>query len=129
MQADVEVTFQLSDLAKAEAFDPNWIDPQKLCEERGAHSKGGVGPFGLLALASAKREEHTAVFFRVFKTPAKYVALMCHDASKSSLRQTLYKPIYGGFVDIDIQKNGEISLRSLVCTSVQSNCARRSSTC
>lgn len=110
----MEVTFQLSNLAKAEAFDPTWTDPQKLCEEKGADVKGGVGPFGLLALASMQRVEQTAVFFRIFKAHSKYVALMCHDPSRSSLRPTVWKPTYGGFVDVDIQKNGNISLRSLV---------------
>ena len=115
MQADVEVTFELSNVANAEPFDPTWTDPQHLCEEKGADTKGGVGPFGLQVLASAKREERTVVFFRIFKAPTKYVALMCHDSSRSSLRPTVYKPTYGGFVDVDIKKNGHISLRSLVC--------------
>jgi len=49
--------------------------------------EGGVGPFGLWVLASANREERTAVFFRVF-CPArggggdKPVVLMCTDPCK-----------------------------------------------
>jgi beta-fructofuranosidase len=47
--------------------------------------EGGVGPFGLWVLASADRQERTAVFFRVFR-PArggrKPVVLMCTDPTK-----------------------------------------------
>lgn len=128
-QADVEVIFQLSNLAKAEPFDPTWTDPQKLCEQKDADAKGGVGPFGIHVLASARREERTAVFFRIFKSPTKYVALMCHDPSRSTLRQGLYKPTYGGFVDVDIQENGKLYLRSLIDHSVVESFGGRGRTC
>ncbi|ONK56465.1 uncharacterized protein A4U43_C10F9000 [Asparagus officinalis] len=128
-QADIEVDFELSNLAKAETFDPLWTDPQKLCEENDSDVKGGVGPFGLLTLASDKREEQTAVFFRIFKATHKYVVLMCHDPSRSSLRPGLYKPTYGGFVDIEIQKNGKISLRSLIDHSVVESFGGEGRTC
>nr|AFJ21580.1 cell wall invertase [Agave tequilana] len=128
-QADVEVAFELSSLEKAELFDASWTDPQKLCELKGADVKGGVGPFGLLALASANRQEQTAVFFRIFKGLNSFVALMCHDPSKSSLRPGLYKPIYGGWVDVDIQKNGKLSLRSLIDHSVVESFGAEGRTC
>ncbi|KAJ6790490.1 beta-fructofuranosidase, insoluble isoenzyme 4-like [Iris pallida] len=114
--ADVEVEFEVSDLEGAEHFDPTWlVDPQKLCTEKGASVQGGVGPFGLLVLASEDREEHTAVYFRVFKDHNNtYKVLMCSDQTRSSLRTELDKPAYGGFVDIDIKKDGKISLRTLI---------------
>lgn len=121
-QADVEVEFEvsLSDLEGAEPFDPTWLtDPQQLiCNEKGASVQGGVGPFGLLVLASEDREEHTAVYFRVFKDHDRYKVLMCSDQTRSSLRTELDKPAYGCFVDIDIKKDGKISLRTLIDNSV-----------
>ncbi|KAJ6853782.1 beta-fructofuranosidase, insoluble isoenzyme 3-like [Iris pallida] len=113
-QANVVVSFEVTGLAKAERFDPSWSDPQKLCERKGTEAKGGVGPFGLLVLASSGKEEYTSVFFRIFKSPTKYVALMCQDPSRSSVRAGLYKPVYGAFVDVDIKRNGQIALRSLI---------------
>ncbi|ONK57463.1 uncharacterized protein A4U43_C09F770 [Asparagus officinalis] len=128
-QSDVEVTFELSSLAKAEPFDPTWTDPQKLCAQKGADVKGGVGPFGLLTLASARREEQTAVFFRIFKASDNYVTLMCHDPSRSSVRPGLYKPTYGGWVDVEIKKKGKISLRSLIDHSVVESFGAEGKTC
>jgi beta-fructofuranosidase len=91
VQADVEVSFEfeVSSLAGAEALDDPALagDAQRLCGARGAAVEGGVGPFGLWVLASANREERTAVFFRVFR-PArggggdKPVVLMCTDPCK-----------------------------------------------
>lgn len=67
-------------MEKAETFDRNWLmDPQKLCGEKDASFRGGIGPFGLLVLASRDREELTAVFFRVFKDESRYRVLMCSD--------------------------------------------------
>lgn len=34
--------------------------------------------------------------------------------NRSSLRSELYKPASGGFVDVDIEKDGKVSLRTLV---------------
>jgi beta-fructofuranosidase len=70
-----------------EALDPALAyDAQKLCSLWGADKKGGVGPFGLWVLASAKLEEKTAVFFRVFRavgrTDTKPVVLMCSDPTR-----------------------------------------------
>ena len=78
--ADVEVEFELPNFAGAEPFDANWIgDPSKLCRDGGANVNGAVGPFGLLVLAAKNLEEHTAVYFRVFRTHDNYKVLMCAD--------------------------------------------------
>lgn len=88
IQADVEVTFNFSSLEKAEIYDEKWTKfPQhdigkSICEVRGATVQGGVGPFGLLTLASDKLEEYTPVFFRIFKTTDdKHKVLFCSDAT------------------------------------------------
>lgn len=88
-QADVEVSFEVSSLAAAERLDPALAqDAQRLCAAKGGDAAGGVGPFGLWVLASANREERTAVFFRVFRAAArggsnnKPVVLMCTDPRK-----------------------------------------------
>ncbi|XP_044970693.1 beta-fructofuranosidase, insoluble isoenzyme 7-like [Hordeum vulgare subsp. vulgare] len=119
-QADVEVVFQIPTLEGAESFEPNWlVDPQRLCGEKGASVPGGVGPFGLLVMASGDLQEHTAVFFRVFRHHDKYKVLMCTDLSRSTTRAGVYKPPYGAFVDMDIEEHGRsISLRTLVDHSV-----------
>ncbi|KAI3995526.1 hypothetical protein MKX01_023271 [Papaver californicum] len=97
IQADIEVTFRIANLENAELFDPSWVDAQQLSDEKGATVKGGIGPFGLLTLASKDVEEYTAVFFRVFRAQDKYVVLMCSGVSRSSLREGLHKPSYGAF--------------------------------
>ncbi|KAM0885696.1 hypothetical protein ACQ4PT_030159 [Festuca glaucescens] len=118
-QADVEVVFEVPSLEGAENLDRNQLlDPQRLCGEKGASVLGGVGPFGLLVLASADLQEHTSVFFRVFRHDGKYKVLMCTDLRRSTTRADVYKPPYGGFVDIDIEKERSISLRTLVDHSV-----------
>lgn len=85
MQADVEISFKITDLKKAEVLKPSWTNPQLLCSQKGASVKGRFGPFGLLVLASEGLKEHTAVFFRIFKGHRnnKYVVLMCSDQSRS----------------------------------------------
>lgn len=130
-QADVVVVFDVSSsLHKVEKFDPSWTDPQKLCSLKGAEEKGGVGPFGLYVLASGDGQQRTAVYFRIFKDVNKHVILMCHDPSKSSRREGLYKPTYGGFVDYDINKSGgKISLRSLIDHSVVESFGAMGRTC
>ncbi|KAK4345798.1 hypothetical protein RND71_035974 [Anisodus tanguticus] len=62
-QADVEVTFSFSSLDKAEPFDPSWADlyAQEVCAIKGSTVQGGLGPFGLLTLASEKLEEYTPI--------------------------------------------------------------------
>ncbi|CAI8602431.1 unnamed protein product [Vicia faba] len=117
-QADVEVTFSFSSLDKAEAFDPKWENAEDLCAQKGSKVPGGVGPFGLLTLASKKLEEYTSVFFRVFKASNKHKILMCSDAKSSSLNRELYKPSFAGFVNVDLGNNKKLSLRSLIDHSV-----------
>ncbi|XP_006651789.2 beta-fructofuranosidase, insoluble isoenzyme 3-like [Oryza brachyantha] len=124
-QADVEASFQVMDVDKAEPFDPAWrgADAQTVCAARGADTKGGVGPFGLWVLASDELKERTAVFFSVFKRGTddggnKHVVLMCTDPSRSSYAEHLYKPTFAGFVDVDIAETGKIPLRTLIDHSV-----------
>ncbi|KAK3143450.1 hypothetical protein QOZ80_4AG0300460 [Eleusine coracana subsp. coracana] len=120
MQADVEVVFEIPNLEEAEKLDPSWLkDPQKLCAEKGGASvQGGVGPCGLIVMASGDMEEHTTVFFRVFKHEDTYKVLMCTDLTRSSTKQGVEKPVYAGFVDVDVEKDRRISLRTLIDHSV-----------
>ncbi|KAI3801413.1 hypothetical protein L1987_29518 [Smallanthus sonchifolius] len=122
-QVDVEVTFTFSSLDEAENFDPEWSKlpsenlAMEICGIMGT-KQGGLGPFGLLTLASKKLEEYTPVFFRVFKTSdGKYKILMCSDATTSSLKKDVYKPSFAGFVDVDLAKK-KLSLRTLIDHSV-----------
>ncbi|KAL3644110.1 Invertase [Castilleja foliolosa] len=127
-QADVDVTFSFDSLDKAEPFDPKWdiYDGQKLCSQKGSTVHGGLGPFGLLTLASKNLEEYTPVFFRVFKGQNKHHVLLCSDASRSTLMDGesntkdglgAYGPSFAGFVDVDL-KDKKLSLRSLIDNSV-----------
>ncbi|XP_059595371.1 cell wall apoplastic invertase isoform X1 [Vitis vinifera] len=116
-QADVEISFKISDFKKAEVFDESWSNPQLLCSQRGASVKGGLGPFGLMVLASKGMEEYTAVFFRIFKRQTKYVVLMCSDQSRSSLDNDNDKTTYGAFLDVD-PVHEKLSLRSLIDHSI-----------
>ncbi|KAM0051391.1 putative beta-fructofuranosidase [Helianthus debilis subsp. tardiflorus] len=120
IQADVDVTFTFSSFSKVEPYDKNWerFSPQDLCGINGATVQGGLGPFGILALASKNLEEYTPVFFRIFKTHDKnYKVLMCSDATPSSTNPNEYKPSFGGFVDMDLA-NKTLWLRSLIDHSV-----------
>ncbi|KAF8403326.1 hypothetical protein HHK36_011428 [Tetracentron sinense] len=142
-QADVEVTFHFSNLDKAEPFDPTWVDAQQLCGQKRSTDHGGIGPFGLLTLASDNLNEYTPVFFRIFKAQDKHVVLMCSDASSfisssnlilvwhqnsSSLKKEMYKPSFGGFVDVDLSE-GKLSLRSLIDHSVVESFGAEGKTC
>jgi len=132
-QADVEVTFTFESLDKAEPFDPNWdrYDAEKLCGQKGSTVQGGLGPFGLLTLASENLEEYTPVFFRIFKDQEnKHIVLMCSDASKSSLenKEHMYKPSFAGFVDVDLTDK-KLSLRSLIDHSVVESFGAKGKTC
>ncbi|TVU16482.1 hypothetical protein EJB05_40050, partial [Eragrostis curvula] len=118
-QVDVEVSFKIQNLENAELITANaLLDPQQLCGEKGASVPGGVGPFGLIVMASGDLQEHTAVFFRVFQYNATYKVLMCTDLTKSSTKAGVYKPPYGGFVDIDVREHKKIKLRTLIDHSV-----------
>ena len=76
-QADVGVSFSILSLKEAELIDSENVDPQLLCAQKNASVSGSFGPFGFLLLASKNLTEHTAVFFRVFKSPNKFVVLIC----------------------------------------------------
>jgi beta-fructofuranosidase len=79
-QADVEVDFELASIDSADPFDPSWLfDVERHCREAGASAKGGIGPFGLVVLASDNMEEHIAVHFRVYKSQKSHMILMCSD--------------------------------------------------
>ncbi|KAL2481684.1 Beta-fructofuranosidase [Abeliophyllum distichum] len=131
-QADVEVIFSFGSLDKAEPFDPSWdrYDAQKLCSQKGSTVQGGVGPFGLLTLASENLEEYTPVFFRIFKDQDKHIVLMCSDATSSSLadKNGTYRPSFAGFVDVDLADK-KLSLRSLIDHSVVESFGARGKTC
>ncbi|XP_011623827.2 beta-fructofuranosidase, insoluble isoenzyme 1 isoform X1 [Amborella trichopoda] len=123
-QVDVEVTFDLKsnpmNQENVEILEEKWFNsPQLACSEMGTSMRSGIGPFGLLVLASKNLEEHTAVFFRVFKSPSrnKTMVLMCSDQRRSSLGKELDKTPYGGFVDVDLA-DGKIFLRTLVDHSI-----------
>ncbi|KAF9680859.1 hypothetical protein SADUNF_Sadunf06G0165400 [Salix dunnii] len=118
-QVDVDVTFSFPSLDKAEPFDPKWakLDALDVCAQKGSKAQGGLGPFGLLTLASEKLEEFTPVFFRVFKASDKHKVLLCSDARSSSLGIGLYKPPFAGFVDVDLTDK-KLTLRSLIDHSV-----------
>ncbi|KAM2568157.1 hypothetical protein TB2_008437 [Malus domestica] len=130
-QADVEVIFSLPSLAKAEEFNPSWsnLDAQTLCGKKGSKIQGGIGPFGLLTLASENLEEFTPVFFRVFKAKGRHVVLMCSDATSSSLQDNLYRPSFAGFVDVDLSHSKKLSLRSLIDHSVVESYGAGGKTC
>ncbi|XP_047154073.1 beta-fructofuranosidase, insoluble isoenzyme CWINV3-like [Vigna umbellata] len=116
-QADVEVLFELPELENAEFLDENEVDPHLLCSEEYVSRSGIIGPFGLFALASEDQTEHTAIFFRIYKTSNRYVCFMCSDQSRSSLRENLDKSSYGTIFDIDPNQK-TISLRSLIDRSI-----------
>ncbi|WOL02303.1 beta-fructofuranosidase, insoluble isoenzyme 4 [Canna indica] len=121
-QADVEVDFELPSLERAQPFDPSRaVDAAKLCSQEDASVQSGIGPFGLLVLASENMEEQTAVYFRIYKDKHKFKVLMCSDQRRSSLRPEIDKQVYGVFLDMDLGKEGKISLRTLIDHSVIEN--------
>ncbi|XP_044970694.1 beta-fructofuranosidase, insoluble isoenzyme 7-like isoform X1 [Hordeum vulgare subsp. vulgare] len=130
-QADVQVVFEVSNLEDAETLDPKWLqDPAGLSAEKGASVPGGVGPFGLLVMASGDLKEHTAVFFRVFRHTDKYKVLMCTDLTKSSGKAEGVKiPSYGAFLDVDLEKDKTLSLRTLIDHTIVESFADGGRTC
>lgn len=85
VQADVEVVFKVRDLEKADVIEPSWTDPQLICSQMNVSVKSGLGPFGLMVLASKNMEEYTSVYFRIFKARQnsnKHVVVMCSDQSR-----------------------------------------------
>ncbi|KAK9723505.1 hypothetical protein RND81_05G002600 [Saponaria officinalis] len=128
-QADVEVMFHIPSLEKAQEFDPRWRNAQDLCAKMGSTVNGGVGPFGLLTLASHNLEEYTPVFFRIFKHHTNnHVVLLCSDATSSSLGKRLYKPSFAGFVNVDFSDN-KLALRTLIDHSVVESFGAGGKTC
>ncbi|PIA28191.1 hypothetical protein AQUCO_07200084v1 [Aquilegia coerulea] len=127
-QADVEVTFSLPSLEYAEPFDPTWVDAEQACGSKDPNTLAGIGPFGLLTLASQNVEEYTPVFFHVFKFEDKPVVLMCSGGKMSSLDPDNYKPSFGGYVNVDV-KDGSLSLRSLIDHSVVESFGAGGKTC
>ncbi|KAK0595976.1 hypothetical protein LWI29_011620 [Acer saccharum] len=116
-QADIEISFEVTEFEKAEVLEPNWTNPQLLCSQKGASVKSALGPFGLLVLASEDLQEYTAVFFRIFKGQDKFVVLMCSDQSRSSLNDKNDKTSYGAFLNVD-PVHEKLSLRSLIDHSI-----------
>ncbi|KAM0029591.1 putative glycosidase [Helianthus debilis subsp. tardiflorus] len=128
-QADVTISFKLEDLKEAEVVDTSSADPQALCTDKGASSKGVIGPFGVLAMASKDLKEQTAIFFRVFQNQkGRYSVLMCSDLSRSTIRSTIDKTSFGAFVDID-PRYDEISLRNLIDHSIIESFGAGGKTC
>ncbi|KAL1562248.1 beta-fructofuranosidase, insoluble isoenzyme CWINV1-like [Salvia divinorum] len=115
-QADVEVSFRISNVDGVELIDEGLLDPQFICIQNNASVNGAIGPFGLIVLASEDLTEQTVVFFRVFKGREKHVVLLCSDQSRSSLKTQVKDAIYGSFLDVD--PNEEISLKTLIDHSI-----------
>ncbi|KAL0900176.1 hypothetical protein Bca101_084137 [Brassica carinata] len=129
-QADVEVLFKVRDLEKADVIEPSWTDPQLICSQMNISAKSGLGPFGLMVLASKNLEEYTSVYFRIFKASQnsnKYVVVMCSDQSRSSLEEDNDKTTYGAFVDINPHQ--PLSLRALIDNSVVESFGGRGRAC
>ncbi|KAL6507748.1 hypothetical protein OROGR_023943 [Orobanche gracilis] len=120
IQADVDATFLFDSLDKAETFDPGWdrYDGQELCSRKDSTVEGGLGPFGLLTLASQNLEEYTPVFFRVFKAQDEHLVLLCSD-DKTHIKdgKESYRPSFAGFVSVDL-KYKKLFLRRLIDNSV-----------
>ncbi|PIN04037.1 Beta-fructofuranosidase [Handroanthus impetiginosus] len=110
-QADIEISFEISKFTHAEKLDPTWTDPGAICSLKGASAVDGLGPFGLLVLASKNIQEYTAVFFRIFKRQIRCAYV------PSSLHLDYDKPIYGAFLDVDPMKE-KLSLRTLIDHSI-----------
>ncbi|XP_057427055.1 beta-fructofuranosidase, insoluble isoenzyme CWINV3-like isoform X2 [Lotus japonicus] len=123
-----KVLFELPELERAEWLDASEVDPQLLCSQEYASRSGIIGPFGLLALASEDLTEQTAVFFRIYRAPNRYVCLMCSDQSRSSLRKDLDQTTYATIFDIDPNLK-TISLKSLIDHSIIENFGERGRAC
>lgn len=83
-QADVDVVFSFSNLNLAQQLD-HTADTvaENICSQKGGTIPGGIGPFGLLTLASQNLEEYTAIFFTIFKTNNNtHKVVFCADARR-----------------------------------------------
>ncbi|KAJ8533560.1 hypothetical protein K7X08_006884 [Anisodus acutangulus] len=127
-QADVEISFSIPMLEKEEVLESSWTNPQEICSRRGSSANGGVGPFGLLVIASSDIQEFTAVFFIVLKKNDKFVVLMCSDQKRSSLGLDYDKPTYGAVLDVDPVKQN-LSLRTLIDHSIVESFGGGGKTC
>lgn len=80
----MEVAFSFGSLEKAEKYESKWdkVPAQDVCNQKGSTEEGGLGPFGLITLASSKLEEFTPVFFRIFKHDSTHKVLFCSDATR-----------------------------------------------
>lgn len=90
-QADVEISFSIpiATLEQAEDLESSWSNSQEICRQKASSANStGVGPFGLLVLASNTIEEYTAVFFRIFKKNDKFVVLMGCDQKRYLLNSS-----------------------------------------
>ncbi|KAM0915344.1 hypothetical protein ACQ4PT_010894 [Festuca glaucescens] len=98
---------------KADPFDPSWLlDTEKHYREADASASGGLGPFGLILLASDNLEEHTAVHFRIYKSQHKHMIRLVNVIHET--RAVHATPAYGCFFKFDIEKERRISLRTLI---------------
>ncbi|XP_050232643.2 beta-fructofuranosidase, cell wall isozyme-like [Mercurialis annua] len=126
-QANVEISFKVTNLEKAEVLNKD-VNPQLLCSQKGTTVKGNIGPIGLHLFASKGMEEHTSVFFRIFRVQNKYKVLMCSDQSRSSLNPTTDKTTYGTFLEVD-PLNEELSLRCLIDHSIVESFGGKGKSC
>ncbi|KAK0596566.1 hypothetical protein LWI29_016839 [Acer saccharum] len=101
IQADVEVSFQVSDLKNVEVIKKKHYNPKLLCSKNSASVRGGLGPFGFLTFASNCLREYTSVFFRIYNHRNKHIVLICSDQSRSFLKKHNDNTTYGAFVDLD----------------------------
>ncbi|GKD43170.1 AChain A, fructan 1-exohydrolase Iia, partial [Tanacetum coccineum] len=122
-QADVTISFKLEDLEEAEVLDTTSVDPQALCTERGASSKGAFGPSGLLAMASKDLEER----FSLGCSKTKMADTLCSCVAILA-GLLLGATSFGAFVDIDPQYK-EISLRNLIDHSIIESFGAEGKTC
>ncbi|XP_024015490.1 beta-fructofuranosidase, insoluble isoenzyme CWINV5 isoform X1 [Eutrema salsugineum] len=128
-QADVEVFFKVTGLEEADVIEPGWTDPQLICSQNKTASSG-LGPFGLMVLASKNLEEYTSVYLRIFKARQNskdHVVVMCSDQSRSSLEKGNDKTPFGAFLDISPYQ--PISLRTLIDNSIVESFVGKGKTC
>ncbi|XVE70905.1 hypothetical protein DITRI_Ditri10aG0107600 [Diplodiscus trichospermus] len=114
-QADVDVSFELSNLKQAESMDPSWVDPALLCSEKTASFRGSVGPFGILS-----KPQSSFASFEVMTSMLRSCVVIRAEITtlnRSSLREEPNKASYGAFIDID-PLSEKISLRTLIDHSI-----------
>ncbi|WMV34889.1 hypothetical protein MTR67_028274 [Solanum verrucosum] len=130
VQADVEISFSIpiAVLEQAEVLESSWTNPQEIANKSGSSANTGVGPFGLLVLASNNIEEYTAIFFTIFKKNDKFVVLMGCDQKRSSVGLEYDKTNYGAFLDID-PLTEKLSLRTLIDHSIVESFGGGGKTC